>query len=95
MVRLRHWGAPLDAVLTTGLPEEAVRHLALPQASPWIPRLYASFGARVRGGVTIPGRLRPSPLEYIARVLGDAGLTDVVTRHLAGRRFEFLDFDVV
>jgi hypothetical protein len=28
-------------------------------------------------------------------VLGDAALTEPVARHLAARRFEFLDFDVV
>jgi hypothetical protein len=46
-------------------------------------------------GVTVPGRVRPSPLEYIVRVLGDPGLMDPTARFLLARRFEFLDFDVV
>jgi hypothetical protein len=94
-VRLRHRGVPLDGVLSTGLAREAVERLALPRAAGWVPRLYAGFGAPVRGGVPVPERLRPSPLEYIVRVLGDTALTEPVTRHLASRRFEFLDFDVV
>ena len=94
-VRLRHLGVPLDAVLSTGLPTASVGALGLPRAAPWAPRLYAGFGEKVGGGMPVPDRLRPSPLEYIVRVLGDAGLTDAVSRHLATRRFEFLDFDVV
>jgi hypothetical protein len=94
-VRLRHRGVPLDAVLTTGLPEALVRSLALRRPAPWVPRLYASFGAPVRGGVSVPDRIRPSPLQYIARVLGDAASTESITRYLMTRRFEFLDFDVV
>jgi hypothetical protein len=94
-VRLRHRGVPLDAVLTTGLPATLVRPLALPRPAAWAPRLYASFGAPVRGGASVPERIRPSPLEYIARVLGDAASTESITRHLMTRRFEFLDFDVV
>jgi len=94
-VRLRHHGMPLDAVLSAGVPTDLVGRLALPRPAAWVPRLYASFGSRVRGGVAVPGRLRPSPLEYIVRVLGDAALAEPVARHLAGCRFEFLDFDVV
>jgi hypothetical protein len=94
-VRLRHHGVPLDALLTTGLPGDVVKRLALPRPAVWAPRLYAAFGARVGGGIAVPRRLRPSPLEYIVRVLGDAALAEPVTRHLAARRFEFLDFDVV
>jgi hypothetical protein len=94
-VRLRHRGVPLDAVLAIGLPEAVTRTLALPQPAAWTPRLYASFGAPVRGGVSVPDRVRPSPLQYIARVLGDAASTESITRHLMTRRFEFLDFDVV
>jgi hypothetical protein len=94
-VRLRHRGMPLDAVLSTGLPGDAVGRLGLPRPATWAPRLYASFGNRVGGGVAVPGRLRPSPLEYIVRVLGDAALTEPVVRYLVPRRFEFLDFDVV
>ncbi|MEA2725005.1 MAG: hypothetical protein QOH59_2776 [Gemmatimonadales bacterium] len=94
-VRLRHHGLPLDAVLSTGLPEDMVRHLKLPGPAGYVPRLYASFGAPVGGGLMVPERLRPSPLEYIVRVLGDATLAEPTARHLMGRRFEFLDFDVV
>jgi hypothetical protein len=94
-VRLRHRGLPLDAVLSTGLPTEAIAQLALPPPAVWTPRLYAGFGGRVGHGIAVPSRLRPSPLEYIVRVLGDASLTEPVTRYLASRRFEFLDFDVV
>jgi len=92
-VRLHHHGIPLDAVLSTGLPTDLVASLGLPRPAPWAPRLYASFGG-VRGGMAVPGRLRPSPLEYIVRVLGAAPV-EVVIGHLATRRFEFLDFDVV
>jgi hypothetical protein len=94
-VRLRHRGMPLDAILSTGLPEALTRSLGLPTPAPWVPRLYASFGGRVRHGVAVPERLRPSPLEYIVRVLGNGHLTDSVRQHLLTRRFEFLDFDVV
>jgi hypothetical protein len=93
--RLRHLGVPLDAVLSTGLPRESVRGLGLPRVAAWVPRLYAGFGGNLHGGIPVPDRLRPSPLEYIVRVLGDAGLTETVSRHLSTRRFEFLDFDVV
>jgi hypothetical protein len=94
MVRLRYRGLPLDAVLSTGLAHDVIGPLTLPRPQVWVPRLYASFGAPA-GGIAVPGWLRPSPLEYIVRVLGDAALAEPVTRHLAGRRFEFLDFDVV
>jgi hypothetical protein len=94
-VRLRHLGIPLDAVLSIGLPGELVAGLGLPRPASWAPRLYAGFGGRVGGGVAVPARLRPSPLEYIFRVLGDNAVTEPLARHLAARRFEFLDFDVV
>jgi hypothetical protein len=94
-VRLRHHGVPLDAVLSTGLPADVVAHLALRSPAVWPPRLYAGFGTGVVGGITVPERLRPSPLEYVFRVLGDKALSEPVARHLAQRRFEFLDFDVV
>jgi hypothetical protein len=94
-VRLHHLGLPLDAVLTTGLPGEQIERLGLPRTVYWTPRLYAAFGTPVEGGLNVPEWLRPSPLEYIARVLGDAALMDPVARYLAARRFEFLDFDVV
>jgi hypothetical protein len=93
-VRLRYHGIPLDAVLSVGLPAGQVAALGLARASVWVPRLYASFGT-VAGGIGVPDRFRPSPLEYIVRVLGDPALVDPVARHLSGRRFEFLDFDVV
>jgi hypothetical protein len=94
-VRLRHGGVPLDAVLSTGLPPDSLSRLALPRPAVWTPRLYAAFGAPVGGGVAVPARLRPSPLEYIFRVFGDAVLAEPVRRLLLARRFEFLDFDVV
>jgi hypothetical protein len=94
-VRLRHHGVPLDAVLSTGLPDETVSRLGLPRPASWAPRLYAGFGGRVKGGVAVPARFRPSPLEYIFRVLSDKTLTELLSRHLLARRFEFLDFDVV
>jgi len=94
-VRLRYLGLPLDAVLTTGLPSEQIDALGLPRTAPWTPRLYAAYGAPVGGGIAVPDRLRPSPLEYIVRVLGDTALLHPIGRYLAARRFEFLDFDVV
>ena len=94
-VRLSHRGVPLDAVLSTRLPGEVIGQLGLPRPAVWVPRLYASFGGPVAGGLSVPSRLRPSPLEYIFRVLGDKALQEPLSRHLQSRRFEFLDFDVV
>ena len=94
-VRLRHRGLPLDAVLSCGLPREAFSALSLPRAAAWVPRLYASFGGRVGWGIAVPESLRPSPLEYIVRVLGDPAFLEPTARFLLARRFEFLDFDVV
>ena len=94
-VRLRHRGLPLDAVLSTGLPRNVVAGLGLHPPAVWAPRLYASFGTPVGRGIPVPERLRPSPLEYIIRVLGDATLEEPVRRYLLAHRFEFLDFDVV
>jgi hypothetical protein len=94
-VRLHHLGVPLDAVLSVGLPGESVGQLGLPRAARWLPRLYAGFGPGAAGGAAVPDRLRPSPLEYIVRVLGDATALESVSAYLAARRFEFLDFDVV
>ena len=94
-VRLQHFGLPLDAVLSTGLDPEMVRPLALPLPAFYTPRLYAGFGGPVSGGMKVPERARPSPLEYVFRYLGDSSLSETLARHLAGRRFEFLDFDVV
>jgi hypothetical protein len=93
-VRLRHHGIPIDAVLSTGLRGDLARALELPRPATWAPRLYASFGPSV-GGVAVPDRLRPSPLQYIVRVLGGDASAESIARHLATRRFEFLDFDVV
>jgi hypothetical protein len=94
-VRLRHRGIPLDAVLSTGLPASDIETLRLPRPALWTPRLYAASGAPVRLGMPVPDRLRPSPLEYIVRVLGDGSLVEPVADYLLARRFEFLDFDVV
>jgi hypothetical protein len=94
MVRLHYRGLPLDAVLSTGLPQAAVAGLALPRPAVWASRLYAGFGGPVRGGMAVPERLRPSPLEYIVRGLGDVPLEPVV-QYLLRRRFELLDFDGV
>jgi len=46
-------------------------------------------------GIGVPDRFRPSPLEYIVRVLGDSSLVEPTARFLLARRFELLDFDVV
>jgi hypothetical protein len=93
--RLRYLGMPLDAVLSTGLEPELVRQLGLPGPAFYTPRLYAGFGGAVRHGIPVPDRARPSPLEYVFRFLGDPGRTPALARHLASRKFEFLDFDVV
>ena len=89
-----HWHQGY-AVLTTGLSPELIRGLALPRASGWVPRLYAGFGGRVGRGLPVPERLRPSPLAYIFRVLGDKDAAEPIHRLLLTRRFEFFDFDVV
>jgi len=94
-VRLRHLGVPLDAVLSVGLPAEAVGALSLPRPARWVPRLYASFAGTGQNGLRVPDRMRPSPLEYVFRVFGRDDLTDPVHRYLSARRFEFIDFDVV
>lgn len=93
---LRHRGVPMSAVLTTGMAAErlppvpergAVARLAHPL-------LYATSVEGSSGGVAVPRRLRPSPLHFIYRVL-PANRSDEVARFLQGRRFEFVDFDVV
>jgi Acetyltransferase (GNAT) domain len=94
-VRLHYRGLPLDAVLSCGLPPAAVAGLSLPRPAWWVPRLYASFGGPIGRGMAVPDRARPSPLEYIVRVLGDSSLLEPTARFLLARRFEFLDFDVV
>lgn len=94
-VRLHYRGLPLDAVLSLDLSREVVGGLGLPRPAWWVPRLYASFGGPVGQGIAVPDRVRPSPLEYIVRVLGDPGLMEPTARFLLARRFEFLDFDVV
>jgi hypothetical protein len=95
MVRLHHRGVPLDAVLSAGLERDVIGRLGLPRPAVWTPRLYASFGGQVGGGVTVPTWARPSPLAYVFRVLGDNLLTEPLARLLLARRFEFMDFDVV
>jgi hypothetical protein len=93
--RLRYLGMPLDAVLSIGLEPQLVRQLGLPGVAFYTPRLYAGFGGPVRHGIRVPDRARPSPLEYVFRFLGDPDHTQTMARHLANRRFEFFDFDVV
>jgi hypothetical protein len=97
--RIRHRGLPLDAVLTVGLPTDALSRLALPGSPRSLfrsaPRFYAGFGPPSRGGMPVPERLRPSPLEYIFRPLASGIDHDGLGAFLASRRFEFLDFDVV
>jgi hypothetical protein len=97
--RIHFHGIPIDAVLSVGLPAESVARLGLP-ASPraWLPaapRLYATFPASAPAGFAVPERLRPSPLEYIYRLLADGVDAEALARFLSARRFEFLDFDVV
>jgi hypothetical protein len=97
--RIHHRGLPLDAVLTAGLPAGALARLALPGGPRSLlrsaPRFYASFGPQRPGGIPVPERLRPSPLEYIFRPLASGIDRDALGAFLASRRFEFLDFDVV
>ena len=97
--RIRHRGLPLDAVLTVGLPADVLARLALPGGPRSLlrpaPRLYAGFGPPAPGGMPVPERLRPSPLEYIFRPLASGIDRDALGAFLASRRFEFLDFDVV
>jgi hypothetical protein len=97
--RIRHRGLPLDAVLTVGLSAEVLARLRLPGGPRalvrWAPRFYAGFGPPSSGGMPVPERLRPSPLEYIFRPLASGIDHDALGAFLASRRFEFLDFDVV
>jgi hypothetical protein len=97
--RIRHNGLPLDAVLTVGLSADVLVRLALPAAPRSLlrsaPRFYAGFGPMSPGGMPVPERLRPSPLEYIFRPPAPGIDRDALGAFLASRRFEFLDFDVV
>jgi hypothetical protein len=97
--RIQHAGLPVDVVLGVGLPSLAVERLASahPTGAPWppAPRLYATFGTIKPPGVGVPERLRPSPLQYIVLPLDKALDRTELAAHLATRRFEFLDFDVV
>jgi hypothetical protein len=96
--RLAHRGVPLDMVLTAGWP--AARLDALMSRSgargrwPALARLHASFGPGDPNGMEVPRSLRPSPLEYMVRTVGDGIDADALVAFLAMRRFEFLDFDV-
>jgi hypothetical protein len=51
---LRHHGLPLDAVLMTGLAAAELGDLGLSRPAHWVPRLYAGFGAAVKGGIAVP-----------------------------------------
>jgi hypothetical protein len=82
-------------VLSTGLDPQLVSQLGLPVPAFYTPRLYAGFGGPVPRGLAVPDRIRPSPLEYVFRYLGNSNDTETMARHLAVHRFEFLDFDVV
>ena len=97
--RIRHAGLPVDVVLAVGLSSSAVERLASahPRNAPWppAPRLYATFGTIKPAGLEVPERLRPSPLQYIVLPLDKALDRTELAAHLATRRFEFLDFDVV
>jgi len=97
--RVRHLGVPLDGVLTTQVPQTMLSETGLTNRSGlWrlpAPRLYASFGGPIRGGVAVPSRLRPSPLRYICRSLAKSVDNTVLADFLAVRRFEFIDFDVL
>jgi hypothetical protein len=97
--RIHFHGVPIDAVLCVGLPEDSVSRLGLPGSPrallPAAPRLYATFPASASAGFAVPDWLRPSPLEYIFRLLAPGADADAVARFLSERRFEFLDFDVV
>jgi hypothetical protein len=99
MRRIAHLGLPLDGVLTADAPAPVLAEAALasrPRSS-WLPapRLYASFAAPVGGGLPIPDRLKPSPLHYIFRSLAKGVDQAALAGFLAGRRFEFIDFDVL
>jgi len=92
--RIYHLGLPIDVVLTANNIEET----SLP-ATDWstrLPslRLYATSESALAGGITVPERLRPSPLRRIARTFPSCNM-DRLLSHLQSTRFEFLDFDVV
>jgi hypothetical protein len=97
--RIRHHGLPIDAVLTVGSPGDSVGRLGLPgrphSLLPGVARLYATYGVARPGGVRVPERLRPSPLEYVFRPLARDIDHDALRGFLSTRRFEFFDFDVV
>ena len=97
--RVEHRGLPVDIVLSVGLPGESLSRLDLPRHArgfwPAAPRLYASFGGAPPGGFAVPERLRPSPLEYMVRLVDRQTNADELAAHLMTRRFEFYDFDVI
>jgi len=97
--RIQHLGVPLDGVLTAGADPAVLAASGLPSrpGTSWLPapRLYASFGARVGGGLAVPDRFKPSPLRYICRSLAKAIDRGTLADYLMVRRFEFIDFDVL
>jgi hypothetical protein len=99
--RISHFGMPVDAILTVGLPRSAVDALSGLEAFndsigivP-VPRLYGVFGGGDGGGISVPSMLRPSPLNYIFRLSSQNLDEDELETFLRSRRFEFVDFDVV
>ena len=97
--RIEHLGLPVDIVLTVGLPREPVSRQELPRRAhglwPAAPRLHASFGDASPGGFPVLERIRPSPLHYMFRLMDPQADPDALAAHLATRRFEFYDFDVI
>jgi hypothetical protein len=95
---MRRGGIPVEALLSTHLSAGLLESLPVPRRAFWRSvfgplRLYAN-SSEGRGGITVPKRLRPSPLHMICRVLADDG-SDALVEHVRGRLFEFVDFDVV
>ena len=93
MRRMYHKGIPVDAILSADDFQPSNEWKPGRSSGPAM-RLYAVSGRESPGGIEVPGFLRPSPLRQILRTF-PAKDTDSMIQWLEGKRFEFLDFDVV
>lgn len=89
-------GLPVQCIMTAGGAEgELPRLPTISSAFLCLsPSVYAGYGLGQNFSVPVPGALRPSPLNFIARPSADIDVR-VLLNHVQCRTFEFVDFDVV